>query len=296
MFFEASARLESFKAAAQELNVTESAVSRQIALLEDFYGHSLFIRTGRGTKLNNRGKQLKQTARGIFEMLVASTREMRKSDDVKYLTIAATTTFCSLWLMPRLKDWNRQHPDIPLHMITDEASPDIHDAQDISIVLGYEKTMGFSSDFLFSEEIFPVCSPEYLADHPAISDIKQLVKKDLVDLHPLHWKNKTWSPMSWDFWLSEHDVEIKEPLKVALYNHFPMVLDAAREGLGVALAWKHLAQADLERGTLVRPVEMSLLAEDRKTFLIARKQQQNSEEVLKFKKWILDAFRASEEV
>ncbi|MCI5097628.1 MAG: LysR substrate-binding domain-containing protein [Rhodobacteraceae bacterium] len=284
--FEVAARLGSFRLAAKELGVTESAVSRQISLLEEHLGVSLFEREGRGVKPNSRALALQNAVAQGFDLIAAAARDLRPSTRAGYLTVAATTTFCSLWLMPRLTRWNARNPEVSIHMLSDEASPSIHGEQDVSIVLGYESTMGFDAEMLFCEEVFPVCSPDYLDRHPEITDIHQLITHPLIDLHPSHWKNKIWSPMSWEYWLAENAIAHKETLKPTLYTHFPMVLKAARNGMGVGLAWQHLVQDDLEAGRLVRPTDMKLIAKDRCTYLVTRKSAQDIPDLRAFCDWI----------
>lgn len=285
---DAAVRLTSFRLAAKELGVTESAVSRQITLLEDSLGVSLFERDGRGVKPNRKAIDLQYAVAQAFELIASTSRELRNSDSPRHLTVAATTTFCSLWLMPRLKNWNHLNPALSIHMLSDERSPNIDGEQDISIVLGHEKTMGFEAKCLFAEEIFPVCAPDYLVRHPEIKNITHLVKHPLIDLHPSHWKRKTWSPMSWAYWLSENSIPFEGSLNPTLYTHFPMALKAARNGMGIGLAWKHLVETDLVAGTLVRPTNVTLIAEDRCTYLVFRKALESVPAVNIFCNWIVD--------
>ncbi|GAA3548514.1 LysR substrate-binding domain-containing protein [Zobellella aerophila] len=291
--FEAAARHSSFKLAAEEIFVTQSAVSRQIQVLEEYYGTPLFIRKTRKVELTSEGRILFQATSQALDCIGAASHEVFVKQKRGYLTIASTITFSTLWLMPRMQNLRDCYPDIQLHLMTCEASPKLHDAFDIAITLGHEETPGFDATPLFEEETFPVCTPEFLAQHPELKSIDGLFQVPLLELNRNHWKYKRWTPINWERWFQANGIENRAHNTVMSFNHFPLVMDAARKHMGVALGWAHLVSHDLEQNRLIRPISDSYVLKDRKHYLIVREELKDTSEVKQFKSWLISQIKLS---
>lgn len=285
--FEAAARHSSFKLAAEEIFVTQSAVSRQIQVLEEYYGTLLFIRKTRKVELTTEGRILFKASTLALDYVAAASHEIFVKQKRGYLTIASTITFSTLWLMPRMQTLREKYPDIQLHLMTCETSPNLHDAFDIAITLGYEETTGFEATLLFDEEIFPVCTPEFLDQHSHLQTLDDLQEMPLLELNRDHWKYKKWSPMGWDRWFQENGITEQPRNTVMSFNHFPLVLNAVKSNMGIGLAWAHLTELELQDGSLIRPIKNNYRAEDRKHFLVIREELKDVPEVVLFKNWIM---------
>ncbi|WKL24526.1 LysR family transcriptional regulator (plasmid) [Sinorhizobium meliloti] len=160
--FEAAARLGSFTKAADELGVTQAAVSRQMHLLEDQLGFPLFHRLHRKIKLTEKGKTLASAAQDAFDLLAAGVAEISKGEHEAELTIAATVAFSHFWLLPRISEFSSQHPEINLRIITQDNMPNIESGDlDVAIRFGNGMWPDGQAELLFEDEIFPICSPKF---------------------------------------------------------------------------------------------------------------------------------------
>lgn len=285
--FESAARHLSFKLAAEELFVTQSAISRQVQLLEEYYGTPLFIRKTRKVELTSEGRILYKASTTALDYIAAASHEIFMKQKRGYLIIASTITFSTLWIMPRMNDLREQYPDIQFHLMTCEASPNLHDAFDIAITLDFEETKGFEATPLFSEEIFPVCTPSFLEKNPNINSIHDVLQQPLLELNRDHWKYKKWSPVGWGRWLQENSITEPPRNTIMSFNHYPLVLNAIKNNMGIGLTWAHLTELELESGNLVRPISDTYQAPDRKHYLVIREELRDAPEVIFFKNWIL---------
>jgi len=289
--FEAAARLGSFKAAAEELCVTQAAVSRQIQVLEDYYQLPLFQRGNRRVDLTGDGRFLYLSASSALQQIAASSVELKRRRRKEHLTLASTTSFSRLWLLPRLKSFHRRYPSLQLHLVSGEGSPEFHESFDAAIMLGFEQHPDFVAEYLFSEEIFPVCTPGFLQDHPEIRTLEGLLQVPLLNLSADHWKARLWPAMDWERWLGHFGRSLDNPQPSLSFSHFPLVVDAVLEELGVGLAWHHLVQDQLESGALVRPLEESWLAHDRCHYFVCRRDLADSTEINLLRNWFLEQTR-----
>ena len=248
--FEAAARHCSFALAAKELNVTAPAVSQQIRGLEQSLGVSLFHRGHRSVQLNDRGKLFQNTVSIALTHLANAVDEVRKKDDTHILDVVTDTSIATMWLMPRLHRFEAQHPQCLIQLRTTDVEADVFSSEfQIGIVHGEGNWIGYDSQLLFEEEVFPVCSPQYLDRYPNGFKLEDLPSADLLDL-----EYEQWHWMNWAIWLTEVGLPLPVAQRKMKINNYPLVIDAARNGSGIALAWRHLIERDLEQGTLVQPV------------------------------------------
>ena len=246
--FEAAARHESFTRAAEELNLTQAAVSQRIRQLEADLGTPLFLRAHRRVRLTSRGRALQHTVSGALRQMAATAVEMRAAPDRRQVTIAVDRSIAGLWLPERLPQIRAAAPDIVLRIIVSDVESDcLADEVDLAIIHGDGTWPGCASERLFAEEVFPVCAPEY-AERAAIQTPGDLLTADLIEL-----EDERWNWLDWRAWLSESGITAPAPRRVMRISDYPTVIDAARRGLGVALGWAWMVDNDLAQGRLKRP-------------------------------------------
>ncbi|MNF70604.1 Glycine cleavage system transcriptional activator [compost metagenome] len=285
--FEAAARHGSFKLAAEELCVTQAAISRQIQTLETFYGLKLFLRSNRKVELTNDGHALYLAASSAFNHIATASRDLLRRYSQDYLALITTTAFAQLWLMPRLKQLRTQHPELQLHLISSEANPDYQERFGAAVTLGLEEHPHYVAEYLFSEEIFPVCTPGFLAQNPQVSTLEGLMTVTLLNLSASHWKARLWVPIDWSFWLEQVGFAASMRKEAMDFSHYSMLMDAVHEEVGVGLAWRHLVQQQLDSGKLVRPISDTYLADDRRHYFVCRRDLAGSREMQVLRDWLL---------
>ena len=178
--FEAAARLLSFTAAARELNLTQAAISQQIRSLEDRLGVKLFIREHRAVRLSAAGLEYQHSVSALLRQLAGATADIRINPGRVRVTLATDMAFAHLFLLPRLTRFRRAHPDISLRLIAsdDDADCTADDVQ-VAVLHGTGDWPGFHATALFSEEVFPVCSPGYWAQ---AARTEHLTEQTLIEL------------------------------------------------------------------------------------------------------------------
>jgi LysR family glycine cleavage system transcriptional activator len=245
--FDAASRHLSFSLAAQELFITQGAVSRQIRELEEFLGTALFIRATRRVELTDAGKDYFFAIQHIFAELERATNRLNRKRKSKAVTLDILPTLATMWLMPRLEQFSEAHPDVDLRIITSIQPVDFgSDRADIAIRVGrlpgrsYPKANprielemvvnwgGLQADALFPDVLMPVCTPNLLAGRPAIRSARSLIEYPLI-----HTSSRRYA---WPDWLKAHGAEASSittnPIE---FGHFFMSLEAARRDLGIAI-------------------------------------------------------------
>ncbi|WP_342725596.1 transcriptional regulator GcvA [Bradyrhizobium sp. B097] len=247
--FEAAARLGSFKEAAAELSVTHGAVSQQIRLLEEWLGApALFRRSVRRVVLTPAGAALLAEFAPALDRISAAVqqhRERRGDVAVAVLRVNALATFSLRWLLPRMSRFRAEHPDIEVRLSTSNEPVDaLPESFDVVIRGGPDTFHGFSSRFLVSERRLPVCSPLLLERLP-LHEIADLSRHTLLHV--------TSMPRLWRDWLTEAGHSALEPAAALTFDHFYLTIQAALDGLGVAMGPTALISDDLAAGRLVTP-------------------------------------------
>ncbi|MGA9660000.1 MAG: transcriptional regulator GcvA [Asticcacaulis sp.] len=246
--FEAAARHESFKQAAEELFVTPGAVSQQIRLLEEHVGVELFVRDGRRVVLSDAGKASAQILKEAFEKMFEATRLMKQGNQKGRVTVSAAPSFAAKWLMPRLYDFSAANEDIDVWVSADMAPVDFAVSDiDLAVRYGNGHYTHLHVEHLLAESVVPVCSPALFEAAP--------MKKpaDLahhVLLHDVGFETDPSCP-DWAMWLKAHGVEGVDASRGPRFNQSSMVIEAAVAGRGVALAKRTIAEADLKAGRLM---------------------------------------------
>jgi LysR family glycine cleavage system transcriptional activator len=248
--FEATARLGSLSAAADELCVTHGAVSRQVKLLEDWAGVAVFERVGRRLRLTEAGQAYRTALGGAFDAVaVASGRLRQVGRAAQALTVNALPTFAMRWLLPRLAGFQRRHADIELRLITSDEPVErlAPGACDVAIRRRIGAwPAGFVAEAFLAEHEIPVCAPALLERAPIAR------AGDLAHQTLLHADKR---PGAWTRWLAAAGVpEVEQRAARQRFDHFYLTLQAAADGLGVALGPLPIVQDDLAAGRLVAPL------------------------------------------
>ncbi|MDH1900957.1 LysR family transcriptional regulator [Comamonas aquatica] len=255
--FEASARHESYTRAAQELALTQSAVSRQVIALEEFVGVALFRRTRHGVSLTPAGALYAKKVRGWLQGLERDTLDlMSHQGQGGTVNLAAVPTFATRWLMPRLPLLARQHPDITVH-IEVQTRPFLFadTVHDVALYAGTPEQVGNWPGVqvlkLMDEDVVPVCSPTVLGKAAArdLGRAWQPVAPEVLARLPL--LQQSTRPYGWQQWFQSVGVDAPRALDGPRYELFSMLAVAASHGLGVALIPPMLVEAELARGELV---------------------------------------------
>ena len=251
--FESAAKNQSFASAARELFVSETAISRKIRLLELHYDVALFLRGHRSVKLTPQGHALLEKTEPALEALRNASREMLSEHQKNAVTVAATNSVAALWLMPKLHKFNSRNKHVKIMLVASDSDQEcLGENMDLSILRGNGNWPGYKSQLLFGETIFPVCSPKYLASRHPIEDINDLTSHSLIEVSSMHTE---W--MNWKTWLTQNGVKNLQVDQSASFNTYPLAIQAAVDGLGIALGWRHLVDHLLDSGELVRPLDQA---------------------------------------
>jgi len=254
--FEAVARLASFSAAAEELHLTQPAISRQIKGLEDELGASLFNRGTRRVELTSAGAQLLRSVLPLLQRLDTTVRQIRSARGRRHVSITTFASFASLWLLPRLASFELEHPEIDIRISASDVMADLDNA-DVDLALRYchPDVAPAGATRLFGEVVTPAIG-RGLAEQaarglaPPLSTPADLTRHTLLEEDD-HRPSAEY--LGWRHWLRQHGVPQLEPARWLLLNFTYQQVQAALAGQGVALARLPLVAEALERGELVEP-------------------------------------------
>ncbi len=252
--FEAAARHLNFTKAADELFVTQSAVSRQVQALEAGLGVRLFLRQRRGLLLTYEGERLFRSVQGALQQVQEVIDSLSQRPAANRVTLTSTMGFCSLWLIPRLGEFNRLFPEVGVRIAANDQVLNLERERiDISVRYCTQQAAPAGSVWLFDEEIMPVCSPALLerTGKPLrrAQDLAHYVLLDLEDAStPANW-------LSWDNWFETLGVRGVRPAGSLGFNYFDQIVRAALAGQGVALGRLPLIADLLHDGSLVAPMD-----------------------------------------
>jgi LysR family glycine cleavage system transcriptional activator len=280
--FEAAARHLSLSLAANELNVTPAAISHQVRLLEDHIGLPVFERNGRGLVLTDAGAAGLRDLREAFAHLSAAMDAIGSLGETGTLSVSVAPSFAAKWLLPRLDSFEREHPEIDVHVSASMQLADFaRDRVDVAIRYG---AGGYSDVFfekLLTETVVPVCSPELLGGKTLRS------AREVVSLTLLHDDSPDNDPScpNWDMWLRAAGVDDVDVDRGPRFNQASLVIEAAILGRGVALAKSTLAAADLQAGRLVRPIQTERRV-DFAYYFVAPRAKLNLPKVGYFRDWL----------
>lgn len=280
--FEAAARHLNFTRTAEELRVTQAAVSRQIRLLEEHLGVALFQRLHRSLLLTQQGQRLQQAVHMGLEHIANTAAEIRRAPRQGDVTVSTSVSFASYWLMSRIAKFRAAHPEVELRLVASGPVADLAVAGvDVAVRYGRGRWPNVEVVPLLDNEIFPICAPSYLEGRPPLASPRDLLNETL--LHLIEY-DRNW--VTWEAWLRTLGVEEK-PAKGGLrFDNYLVLIQAAMDGQGIALAGARLAEDFIARGAMLRPIDATLRSEQA-FYLLRPTDAPPSEAACLFWDWIL---------
>ena len=275
--FEAAARSESFTRAAEELHVTQGAVSHQVKALEATLGLKLFNRERQRLTLTDAGRDYLAVVRDALDRIALGTERLVQRQTSGVLTVSTSPDFAAKWLVYRLGRFAESHPEIDLRVSATAPHVDFaREDVDLAVRHGDGKWPGLDAVRLCSERLFPVCSPNLISGRNRVKSAADLLKFPLLHLND-------WT--TWARWFEAAGVS--EPVAHGpSVNQASMLIDLAVDGQGVALARTVLAAWDLINGRLVRPVDVSLRMSNT-YWIVCPKVNANVPKIAAFREWLL---------
>jgi LysR family transcriptional regulator, glycine cleavage system transcriptional activator len=279
--FEAAARHLSFTHAASELNVTQTAISHQIRRLEEELGIRLFIRKNRALALTPQARDYLPGVRAAFNDLRLATDRLLRKDDDNVLTVSTLASLAAKWLLPRLSAFQEAHPGIDVRITTSTGLVDFRGGDvDAAIRYGRGHWPGVRADWLMADELFPVCSPALLNGDKPLDCPQGLAHQTL--LHTSGGYDDDWR-----LWLTAASLpaDISKPPGVTFDLIF-MTVQAAIDGIGVAMGRTSYVQDDIAKGRLVVPFKIALPA-DAGFYLVSPEGAAEPVKLKAFREWLM---------
>src|SRR6266700_262175 len=278
--FEAAARHLSFTQAASELNVTQTAISHQIRRLEEELGIRLFVRKNRALALTPEAREYLPGIRAAFNDLRLATDRLLRKDDDNVLTVSTLASLAAKWLLPRLAPFQEAHPGIDVRITTSTGLVDFKNGDvDAAIRYGRGQWPGVRSDWLMADELFPVCSP-------ALANGNKPLKcpEDLRDHVLLHTSNA--NSDDWRLWLTAAGLPANVSKQPGVtFDLVFMTIQAAIDGIGVAMGRTSYVQDDISKGRLLVPFKITLPA-DAGFYLVSPEARADSAKLSAFRQWL----------
>ncbi len=278
--FECAARHLSFTRAAEELNVTQTAISHQIRRLEDELGVRLFMRSKDGLTLTDEGNAYFPGVRSAFLELRHSTERLQEVNNQSVLTISTLVSVASKWLLPRLPSFREAHPEIDVRISALTRLVDFRKVGiDAAIRYGKGEWPGLRADWLMSDEIFPVCSPRLLTGDRPLKTPADLVHHPLLQVSGL-------TANDWNDWLhaaGQPPLTAKGPRLT--FDLAMMAVQTAIDGQGVCIGRSTYVDDDLRAGRLVAPFDLRLKS-DSGFYFVTPHENANSKKVVAFRQWL----------
>lgn len=282
--FEAAARHLSFTKAAEELFVTQAAISHQVKSLEIELGQPLFRRYNRRLALTEAGQIYLPPLREALDSMAEATRRLQRTDSSGSLRVSVLASFAAKWLLPRLMDFRRLHPEIDVLVQATDKAVDFSRSQiDVAIRYGFGNYPGHDVAYLMGDDVFPVCSPALYEGDPPLRRVEDLARHTL--LHDTTALMDT--SMTWSTWLKDVGVKGIDASRGPGFSDSSMLLQAAIDSQGVALGRRAIAGIDLESGRLIIPFGPRLPS-DLKYYLLAPEGAFKREKIRVFHDWMLE--------
>lgn len=278
--FEAAARHLSFTLAASELNVTQTAISHQIKRLEDEIGLKLFVRKNRTLALTPAARDYLPGVRTAFQDLRFATERLMRRDDDHVLAVSTLASLAAKWLLPRLAGFQREHPEIDVRLSTSTALVDfVRDDVDAAIRFGRGPFPGLRADWLMTGELMPVCSPALASGDKPLRQPQDLVRHVL--LHSDGFQD------DWRLWLTAAGVQVDLSKNHALTLDLAfMTIQAAIDGLGVAISRRSFVENDIAAGRLIVPFDI-VLPSDAGFYFVCPEANAAKPKIAAFRSWLL---------
>ncbi|GAB7529336.1 LysR family transcriptional regulator [Pseudomonas sp. 3A(2025)] len=294
--FVAAAKYQNFTRAAEALCVTQAAISRQIRELEDHLGAELFSRAGRAVELTAAGSIFFDAVQLSFTNIAQAAERIRSTDKPKrVVTLCCSSAFANFWLGPRLPAFFAAYPQIDINLVTTQnflvmengVNPDI-------IICKMAKTQdGYHSQPLVCDVIYPVCTPQYLAQHPELSDLQGIRDAALLNLSPFG-RSQIAEHVDWNVWFAYQNIDLATRPSDAPHffssNDYNLLIQLALGHQGVALGWDYLVKSYIEKGLLVRPVPEQLVHRDTLHYLSFNEAKSTDNSCCVLRDWLAAQF------
>ena len=292
--FEAVARHLNFRAASEEMALTQSAVSRQIQALEEEVGASLFLRHTRAVELTGAGAQLLLAVTQALPRVDAAVRQIRQSAGRRAVALTTFASFASMWLIPRLEQFQRAHPDIDIRIDASDTPHDLEVADvDLALRYGPAANMPPSAIRLFGEQLTPVASPWLLKSGAPLKKTADLAQFALIEAGDAQQAHLQW--LTWRRWFDEHGLPKLQPKRWLYFNYAYQMVQAALTGQGVVLARLPLVAESLANGDLIEPLPKQRLDSPMAYWLIVGPRSAQQPEIKAFCDWLLAQGKATRE-
>jgi len=282
--FEAVARHANFSAAAAELGVSQSAVSQHVKALEEWLGHDLMNRGARKSEPTRDGARLaKAIAEGLggISDVCENIRDKHRTDSA--IVISCLPGFAFIWLFPRLLNFDLAHPNLSISITTDTGRDGFSRTNaDVGVRYGNGDNPGFVTEPLMGEDVFPVCAPSLLSGRHPLRSISDLAHHTRLcdEFAPL-----TSNPPTWEYWAQENNLDLSQPARTRSFGQSNMVIQAAIEGVGVALGRGPLVNNALRDGRLARPFPQTARSQ-LKYWLVYPRGLKETDKIKPFIDWI----------
>ena len=278
--FEAAARHLSFTLAATELNVTQTAISHQIRRLEDQLGIRLFERRNRGLALTREAQGYLPSVRAAFEDLRQATARLQRPGRDELLVVSTTASLAAKWLVSRMAAFQDAHPGIEVRITTSAHLVDFRREQvDMAVRYGRGNWPGLRAQWLMAEDIFPVCSPALLHAEKPLRRPEDLAHHTLL--------HATVSREDWQLWLTAAGLPTSLATRRGLsFDQSFMAIQAAMDGLGVALGRTPFVETDIAAGRLVVPFDV-VLPTDAGYYIVAPEATADAPKIALFRQWLI---------
>lgn len=290
--FEAVARHLNFRAASEEMALTQSAVSRQIQALEEEVGVPLFLRHTRAVELTSAGTQLLLAVSHALPRLDSAVRQIRQSAGRRSVSVTTFASFASMWLIPRLEQFQRDTPDIDIRIDATDTSLDLELADvDLALRYGPVASMPPKAIRLFGEQLTPVASPWLLKSGTSVKKPADLAQFALIEAGDAHRTHLEW--LTWRRWFDEQQLPRLQPKRWLYFNYAYQMVQAALTGQGVVLARLPMVAEHLANGDLIEPLPKLRMDSPMAYWLIVGPRSSGRPEIKAFCDWLMVQSRAT---
>ncbi|MBN3964208.1 LysR family transcriptional regulator [Pseudomonas gregormendelii] len=281
--FEAAARQQSFTAAAVELGTTQPAISQQIKRLEEQLATRLFDRIYRGIELTEAGIVLFEQVQLGLQNIDAGLAAISAQDQHEVLQVATDFAFAAYWLMPRLHRFHAANPNVDVSLVTSERSHNMLRSDiDVAVLFGDGRFKQGESHWLFSEEVFPVCSPLLLKDRALPLPVPSLLELPLLHLRGENSSN--W--FDWSGVFRELGITSAPAPGQLRFDNYTLLIQAAIGGQGVAIGWRHLVDNLLAEGLLCSPIAATVISR-LGYYVVLPQRKRRGELIQRFVDWLM---------
>ncbi len=290
--FEAVARHLNFRAASEEMALTQSAVSRQIQALEAEVGVSLFLRHTRAVELTGAGAHLLLAVTHALPRIDSAIRQIRQTAGRRAVALTTFASFASMWLIPRLEQFQRDNPEIDIRIDASDMTHDLETSDvDLALRYGPTATMPAQAIRLFGEQLTPVASPWLLKGGAPLKKPADLTQFTLIEAGDAHQSHLEW--LTWRRWFDEHGLAKLQPKRWLYFNYAYQMVQAALTGQGIVLARLPMVAESLANGDLIEPLPGLRMDSPMAYWLVVGPRSGQRTEIKAFCDWLMAQSKAT---